>query len=575
MSEETKEGLSRRDLLKGAAAGIAGSMLFGGVQTASAATTSDWMPAKWDITTDVAVIGYGFAGQAAAIEAARKGSKVIIFEKMSSRERGGNSRVCGQGMLAPQEPDLQDAYFKYLKAATEGQGFPTTHCAGCSSDDTLDFYIKESAKNIDWFSSMGLTLVEANNGGGRGKFIPFYPQFPGADVIATYAQYYTLPAKPGGGTVWYALENYIKTLPNITVQYKSPAKRLIQNPKTREIVGLVITVAGKEKFVKARQGVVVCGGGWEFNKEWIRNYQGMEHLYSQGSPSNTGETIQMSADAGAALRNMSVVAAPTYMSAGIFPGYKGAMVAAATLNKGGFIMVGANNKRFRDEYNPQYMGIQNKDVCTLEGARCFSGQEIRNGVYVRQNMPEPIHYIFDEAARLSGPLFGSFFGWAHDVEGYTPSKDNSAELANGWIVKGDNIRDLATKIGRDPDELEATVQKWNADCAAGKDSQFDTGDPDHVPYMRAAACLVPLADGPVYAVQIYQMTLNTQGGMVRNLKSQVMSIEDKPIPRLYAAGENGDIWTIVYQCMSNVGGGCFGYGRVAGEQAASLPRWDA
>ena len=53
-----------------------------------------------------------------------------------------------------------------------------------------------------------------------------------------------------------------------------------------------------------------------------------------------------------------------------------------------------------------------------------------------------------------------------------------------------------------------------------------------------------------------------------------MSIEGPPIPRLYAAGENGDIWTILYQCMSNAGAGCLVHGRIAGEEAAKLARWD-
>ena len=54
-----------------------------------------------------------------------------------------------------------------------------------------------------------------------------------------------------------------------------------------------------------------------------------------------------------------------------------------------------------------------------------------------------------------------------------------------------------------------------------------------------------------------------------------MSIEGPPIPRLYAAGENGDIWTILYQCMSNAGAGCIVHGRIAGEEAAKLTPWDS
>jgi succinate dehydrogenase/fumarate reductase flavoprotein subunit len=575
--EKKQEGLSRRDFITGAAVGAVGGMVFGTAGSAMAATVSDWIPAKWDYEADAVVIGYGFAGQATAIEAARAGSSVIILEKMQFKERGGNSRVCGQGMLAPPQ-DLWDPYFQYLKEATEGQGLPTTHCAGCTSDDTLHFYVEESAKNHEWFEGLGFPLIAQNNGGGPGAWIPFFPTFPGADAIAAQAQYWTTdPAigHSGAGKVWYNLEDAIAKLPLIKIMYKSPAKRLVQNPLTREVLGVVITQAGKDVFVKAKKGVAVCGGGYEFSYEMMRTFQQISHLYSQGSPSNTGETIKMAAQAGAALRNMAVIAAPTYMSAGILPGYKGAIPIAQYASKGGFIMVGRNNKRFRDEYSVQVTGIAKKSIAKLEGARTYSGQEIVNGQYVKQSMPMPIHYIFDQAALVSGPLFGSGMSWADNVEGYKCSSDNSAELANGWIIKGNDIRDLATKIGRNPDELAATVAKWNADCAAGKDTQFDTGDPTRIPYYRTAARLVPIASGPVYAVQVYQCTLNTQGGMVRNLKSQVMDTDDKPIPRLYAAGENGDIWTVLYQCMSNVGGGCFGYGRVAGQQIAAQPRWDA
>ena len=63
--------------------------------------------------------------------------------------------------------------------------------------------------------------------------------------------------------------------------------------------------------------------------------------------------------------------------------------------------------------------------------------------------------------------------------------------------------------------------------------------------------------------------------MKRNPLSQVMSIEGPPIPRLFAAGENGDIWTILYQCMSNAGAGCMVHGRIAGEQASKLTPWDS
>jgi succinate dehydrogenase/fumarate reductase flavoprotein subunit len=383
-----------------------------------------------------------------------------------------------------------------------------------------------------------------------------------------------------GGNVWYNLEDVCNKMSNIQIKFKTPAKKLVQNPQTREILGVIVTQSGKEKTVKARKGVVVAAGGWEFSNEFTRNFQHMTHCFSIGSPMNTGETIKMCWDAGAAPRNMGVCAAPTYWSAGILPGYKSALQIYNYPSKGAFIMVGKNNKRFRDEYYLNTTGIGNKGKSKLEGTRTYSGQEIRGGAYVPQDAPEPMHYIMnEEALKNGGSIFnqGANFGWATHVEGFKPSTDNSAELANGWIVKGSSIEDLAAKLGRDPVALRATIEKWNADCSTTppKDTQFDTGDPTRVAYARPAARLVPFdMAGPFYAVRVYQLTLNTQGGMVRNLKSQVMSIDGPPIPRLYAAGENGDIWTILYQCMSNVGGGCLTHGRIAGEEAAALKPWD-
>lgn len=201
-----------------------------------------------------------------------------------------------------------------------------------------------------------------------------------------------------------------------------------------------------------------------------------------------------------------------------------------------------------------------------EGVVIFNGHVIENGVYVREKTPMPMFMIFDEKARLSGPLFTG--AYATEIEGYKCSKDNSVELNAGWITKADSIDELAQKIGREPDELfgrvalQDTVNRWNENCKTHKDPDF-----------KRARNLTPIAEGPFYAIQIFPVCVNTQGGMARNTKSQVIDIYGKPIPRLYSAGENGDIWTIVYQCMSNVGGGCFGYGRVAGKNAASEKPW--
>ncbi|HLO68476.1 MAG TPA: FAD-dependent oxidoreductase [Holophaga sp.] len=60
----------------------------------------------WDETFDVVVIGSGFAGLSAAIEAREAGRSVVILEKM--RVPGGNSAISG-GMFAVVGSPLQRA----------------------------------------------------------------------------------------------------------------------------------------------------------------------------------------------------------------------------------------------------------------------------------------------------------------------------------------------------------------------------------------------------------------------------------------------------------------------------------
>ena len=362
--------------------------------------------------------------------------------------------------------------------------------------------------------------------------------------------------------------------------FKTPARRLIQDPVSKEILGVVAETGGEvvvredggrdveggeEVFIKAKKAVCVCAGGWEYNQQMVRDFQGIPANYSLGSPFNTGETIKMCWAAGADIRNMSVIAAPTGLAAGIFPEYGGTIGVSEAPSEGGCILIGANNERWRDEYFEVPRGIENKDEAGKEGTHTGTGQVVENGVYVRDHHPMPMHIIFDETARLSGPLFGwvPTMGWACVVEGYQPSDDNSAELEMGWYVKADSVAELAEEIGRDPEALQAAIDKWNEACEAGVDEEHGRTEN-----------LTPIEGPPFYAVECFPQCLNTQGGMTRNTESQVLDIEGQPIPRLYSAGENGDIWTWVYQCMSNVGGGCYGYGRVAGQNAATEDPWD-
>src|SRR5512141_3213870 len=82
----------------------------------------------FDEDFDVVVVGYGFAGAAAAIEASDRGGRVLLIEKMP--DPGGISICAGGGMRIARS--AEDA-FAYLKATN----------AGTTPDDILRVFAGE------------------------------------------------------------------------------------------------------------------------------------------------------------------------------------------------------------------------------------------------------------------------------------------------------------------------------------------------------------------------------------------------------------------------------------------------
>jgi succinate dehydrogenase/fumarate reductase flavoprotein subunit len=187
-----------------------------------------------------------------------------------------------------------------------------------------------------------------------------------------------------------------------------------------------------------------------------------------------------------------------------------------------------------------------------------------HGIYVPVPTPLPVHCVFDETMRKSGPLYppNYFFCWWSQIEKYNWSSDNMAEIEKGWIVKADTLRELASKIGKNPDMLEKTVSTWNKSCADKNDTEFG----------RDPKKLAPIQTPPFYAAEFVPAFTNTQGGPRRNSNAQVLDTNRKPIPRLYSAGELGALYSWHYQGGGNILE-CIVFGHIAGERTAAEKPW--
>jgi len=138
--------------------------------------------------------------------------------------------------------------------------------------------------------------------------------------------------------------------------------------------------------------------------------------------------------------------------------------------------------------------------------------------------------------RDGGAMVGEH-GWNTVVENYRWSRDNSAEVEKGWILKADTIAELAAKMGRDVEQVEKAVADFNRACEAGHDPLFN----------RDPRTLKPIVTPPYYAVQIKPIMICTSGGAKRNRNSEVLDRAGKPIPGLYEAGQLGSMISYLYQ----------------------------
>jgi succinate dehydrogenase/fumarate reductase flavoprotein subunit len=492
------------------------------------------LPDKWDFEADVVVVGYGGAGSVAAITAHDAGAKVLILEKAPLGQEGGNTRVAGQGWLNPFPIEQAITYFNAM-------------CGEYTvPQDMVQAWAEEMNKNNAFIESLGAVIMETVY---KNRHPAEFPELPGADCIHDY-HIRTDDGSNGYSRLWETLKGAVNKR-GIKVLCATPVKELIQNPATKEIFGVKAEHSGRKMNIKANRAVVLTCGGFENNQEMVRDFcTNLPYCYPLGTPYNTGDGIKMAMAAGADLWHMSCIAGPVYCSLKVpeFPAIleiPALEPQARAVFPGGVIVVGADARRFADE---KY--------------RVTHGKSLINGRWAQTPTPCPLHMIFDQTIFNVG-LYDShrYHGWNPLLNVYTWSKDNSAELAKGWIKKANSIAELAQIIKLDPKVLQETVYRWNMNSAAGHDPDFGR-----------TRMVAPIEGPPFYAMEVTPHFVNTQGGPRRNAKSQILQVNGEPLPRLYGAGELGSIHSYLYNSGGNIGE-CLAFGRISGRNAAAEKGW--
>jgi len=497
---------------------------------------------SWDKEYDVVVAGSGGSGLSAAITAHDLGASVIILEK-APFPGGGQTRTSGLGAAFATDPQGAAAYLYAACSYGLEDADPLNRVSVTSKEDCLIF-MEEMARNPEWLSNMG---VEHSIRRGSSAF---YPDLPGANsfghvVIRGWGIQFL-------NTMKLQLEKRgIKTL------YETPVTGLIQNTSGGEILGVHASHQGRQITIKAKKGVVLCTGGFEFDEEMKANYLRPFPLTFAGWPYNTGDGIKMAQKAGADLWHMNTMVG--YLNIWVTD-YKVAWL----LVFGRGIWVNKYGKRY-----------------TNDGSKLNHNWWLKHTDYSIEDPGYeaiPTYLIFDETIRQQGPISANSAAGAGYLLGIQPfpaemggcpegwSRDNMREIEKGWIKKAWTPEDLGRAIGgkMDPIALKESVEKYNRYCEQGYDPEFG----------RTAQFLKPLVTPPFYACPLYPGGINTCGGPRRRANGQVLDPFKQAIPRLFSAGEMGSICGNVYAIGGLNAGEMLASGRLAGRSAATLPAWD-
>ena len=490
-------------------------------------------------SADVVVVGAGNAALCAALAAADGGASVLVLERATEAEAGGNSRFTagafrcvydGVDDLRALMPDLTDAevasadfgtysatqFFDDMGRVTEYRTDP----------ELCEVLVGDSRATMLWMRNQGVRFLpiwgrQAYRIGGRFRFwggltVEAVGGGPGL-IEALYAG-----ARRRGVAITFGARATALTVANAGV------------------AGVRVRSEGGAHDIAARAVVLACGG-FESSAEWRTRYlgPGWDLAKVRGTRFNTGDGIAMALAAGAeAAGNWSgchAVAwdrnAPAYGDLAVGDGFQKHSYPLG-------IMLNARGQRFVDE-----------------------GADFRNYTYAKYG-----RVILEQPQQFAWQVFDATTA---------PLLRDEYRIRQATRVRADTLEELAGKLeGVDAATALATLQEFNA--AVKRNIPFDPNVKDG----RATDGLAipksnwanPIETPPFEAYQVTCGVTFTFGGLRIDRSARVLSADTGAIPGLYAAGELvGGLFYFNYPGGTGLMAGAV-FGRAAGMGAAAFTR---
>ncbi|MEO1059909.1 MAG: FAD-dependent oxidoreductase [Actinomycetota bacterium] len=532
-------------------------------------------------TFDVIMLGSGAAALAAAAAAAGHGAeRVGVFEKAdvvggTSAMSGGMIWIpCNHHMEVAGAPDSRDDALRYLESLSHGMIVP----------ELAEAYVDTGPEMLRWFEAntpVVFEIVESfpdyhpeqpggSTGGGRSLECPLF----GFDALGDWADRVAQSRQMSrhvlmnetslgrGATTGVSREvlaereskdlrgcgqalvgRLLRACLDRGVEISTGHRAVRLAAVDGRVTSVRFETDEGAREVGTRAGVILATGGFEWNREMVRDFLRGPLERPVSIETNTGDGIKMAMRAGASIGNMQEA---WWVPTIDVPDDRGETI-PWMVNRERVqprtIMVNRAGRRFANEaanYNAFGAAFHQLDP----------------GSFEYRNLPA--YMVMDHEYMVRSGLY------RYRGEGPVPD----------WLTSADTLAELAEAIDVDGVGLEETVARWNAQVADLDDPDFgrgrsvnDThwGDGTRTP----AATLGPLDTAPFYAVQVRPGALGTKGGPRTDGTGRVLDLDGDVIEGLYAAGN------VMASAMGMTYGGAGGtlgpgmvFGFAAGRDAA-------
>ncbi len=455
---------------------------------------------------EIIVIGSGFAGLAAAIEAAEAGRSVIVLEKMMAF--GGNSAISDGGIAAPETDyqanagivDSPDLMYSDMLAAGEGLNYPE-----------LARVVADNAKDAFLWSRDSLGV----------KYMNRVDIFGGHSVPRCYT-----PELISGLSL---IKNQLARLSElkVTLYLGAFVYKLLQDSKNN-LTGVQIidnyrfnkSNAGSCKNIRATKAIIISSGGFgsDVSFRQAQDPRLGDFVQSTNKLFATAEVLKECLRIGANPVQLSRIQLGPWASPDEKGFGAGPLFGDYVVMPYGIIIDPATGNRFVNE------------LCDR--------RKLADALLSRE---KPVVGIADSAGV-------EVAGW-----------DLTRPLKKGVVKTYQTLDDLARNYQINPAMLKESVATYNDAVNKGFDSYY------HKQILKEAK---PLEKAPYYAMRMWPKVHYTMGGIQIDTTARVIDREMHPIKGLFAAGEvTGGIHgaSRLGSCAITE---CLVFGRIAGRAAA-------